>query len=112
MGYRTEISKGRIKVPGPGSYQYYSDINNRPSSKFGRSKRKAGFKKEKVPGPGRYKPKKSKMRPSSAFNRLFGLSKRHGMDRGLNVTPGPGHYNITGDIGKNNKKGLIKKHRP
>ena len=30
----------------------------------------------------------------------------------FNVTPGPGHYNISGNIGKNNKKGLIKKKRP
>jgi|ETNmetMinimDraft_30_1059905.scaffolds.fasta_scaffold31435_1 hypothetical protein len=112
MGSRNEISKSKLKVPGPGTYQHFSNILLRPSSKFGRAKRKTGTDEQKVPGPGRYKPLKSKMRPKSAYNRLFGLSKRQQLKHGFNVTPGPGHYNISGDIGKNNKKGLIKKHRP
>jgi len=47
-----------MHVPGPGMYERKSKISTRPSSKFGRAKRGTGYDKFKVPGPGKYKPKK------------------------------------------------------
>ena len=55
------------KVPGPGTYfdkEAKSEMLSRPSSKFGRQQRgmNYGFK-SRVPGPGRYRPKKKMKRP-------------------------------------------------
>jgi len=46
-------------------------------------------------------------RPQSGCDRQFGLASRNRSAKS-NLTPGPGKYNISGNIGKNNKKGLIK----
>ncbi len=100
----------KANVPGPGAYEAKSEITKRPSSKFGKGKRRRLHDTVKVPGPGAYKAKKNKFRPKSAYNRSFGLATRNKTidDPYSNATPGPGSYNISGDIGRNNKKGLIK----
>ena len=36
FGLKTEKARLKKKVPGPGTYDHYSHINKRPSSKFGR----------------------------------------------------------------------------
>lgn len=53
----------KAKVPGPGAYEAKSEISKRPSSKFGKGKRKRLHSSVKVPGPGAYKAKKKGFRP-------------------------------------------------
>jgi len=92
---------GRTKVPGPGTYEPTSRIQNQssPSFKIGTSKRDNLYNTNATPGPGSYT-----TRPNSAFNREsgpkygFGTADRdslHGMSKTL---PGPGQYDFRGSF--------------
>jgi len=109
MRPRSANPDGRAKVPGPGTYDATSRIQNQtsPSFKMGTSKRDDLYGNTSAPGPGAYN-----TRPNSAFNREsgpkygFGSSERdplYGMSKTL---PGPGQYDLKSNFEGTNSKGM------
>lgn len=99
FGSKTGVANDKTRVPGPGSYEQTSKIQNiaSPGYRIGSAKRDGLYKDSTTPGPGSYG-----TRPTSAFNKEsgpkygFGTANRDelaGMSRTL---PGPGAYEHKG----------------
>lgn len=55
MGMKPNMSDSRLRVPGPGTYENKSTVDNRPTYVFGRDSNRNFYQVPKTPGPGTYK---------------------------------------------------------
>lgn len=77
MGMKPNMSDSRLRVPGPGTYENKSTVENRPTYVFGRDSNRNFYQVPKTPGPGTYK---QGGRPDSASGPKwgFGTNERNG----------------------------------
>jgi len=112
---KTNVPDGRTRVPGPGTYDQNSRIQNQtsPGYRIGTSQRSGLYNTGANPGPGTYS-----TRPNSAFNRDsgpkygFGSAERSGLEGMSKTLPGPGAYNFRGEFESPGKGTSLVPRRP
>eukprot|EP01016_Furgasonia_blochmanni_P022269 TRINITY_DN242_c0_g1_i2.p1 TRINITY_DN242_c0_g1~~TRINITY_DN242_c0_g1_i2.p1 ORF type:complete len:467 (-),score=74.34 TRINITY_DN242_c0_g1_i2:136-1464(-) len=101
---KTAVPDGRLKAPGPGSYEYGSTVSNVPTYRFGNSKRDGLYRTESVPGPGAYE-SKPKVVEGPRFG--FGSASRDDLHNSSKFVPGPGSYNMRSSIDREHGYSMV-----
>jgi hypothetical protein len=94
FGSQSRDNVFKIEVPGPGSYNMPGSLSSRGCTMTGR---KSEGLNDSTPGPGAYNP--GMVRPKSP-NWSLGKSPRSDFTSHSKQAPGPGAYNVRGDLGK------------
>lgn len=111
MRPKTGECKDRTKVPGPGQYTIRTEKDmNKPSYKFSKDKKLKGEQSTALlsPGPGNYQIDNNDPTQQIAPKFSFGKEDRSNNPQNSSMvrakTPGPGQYQIAGELGSNAPK--------